>query len=132
MAVTDKTDARIFLILSSAGHTSLLPLLHPNNLAPLKLLVLLTYMVASFLAMSRKFKQRLLYYHETMYVVLLPFLTVYESILHKIIFDNKLPFLPQAITSIYCAIGISYCWVLYYYIFLQYNENINNQRKKKE
>ncbi|XP_076300343.1 ALG6/ALG8 family glucosyltransferase xit isoform X1 [Lasioglossum baleicum] len=132
LAVIDKNDARIFLILSSAGHTALLPLLHPNNLTPLKILMLLTSMVASFLAMSRKFKQRLLYYHETIYVVILPFLTVYQTVLHKSIFGNALPFLPQAITSIYCAVGVSYCWLLYYYMFLRYDENINDQRKKKE
>nr|XP_033337893.1 probable dolichyl pyrophosphate Glc1Man9GlcNAc2 alpha-1,3-glucosyltransferase isoform X1 [Megalopta genalis] len=132
LAVIDKDDARIFLILSSAGHTALLPLLHPNNLTPLKILMLLTSMVVSLLAISRKFKQHLLRYHETIYVISLPFLTVYETVLHKLIFHNKLPFLPQAITSTYCAVGIGYSWLLYYYMFLRYNENIEGQKEKKE
>ncbi|XP_078044130.1 ALG6/ALG8 family glucosyltransferase xit isoform X2 [Augochlora pura] len=132
LAVIEKDDARIFLILSSAGHTALLPLLHPNNLTPLKILLLLTSMVVSFLVISRRFKQRLLRYHEIIYVVSLPFLTVYDTVLHKLIFHNKLPFLPQAITSIYCAIGICYSWLLYYHVFLRYNDNIEGQKKKKE
>ncbi|XP_015430421.1 PREDICTED: probable dolichyl pyrophosphate Glc1Man9GlcNAc2 alpha-1,3-glucosyltransferase [Dufourea novaeangliae] len=132
LAVTNKDDARIFLILSSAGHSALLPLLHPNNLTPLKILMLLTYMVACFLALSRKFKQRLLYYHEHLYVVTLPLLTIYETMLHKLIFNDRLPFLPLAVTSIYCAIGVTYCWLLYYYMFLRCNDSIIDQRKKKE
>ena len=130
LAVTDKNDARIFLILSSAGHTALLPLLYPTNLTPLKILLLLTYMVASFLTLSRKFKQQLLYFHEYIYVIILPILTVYETVLHKLIFGDKLPFLPLAITSIYCATGVLYSWILYYYMFLRYNPL--DQRKKKE
>ncbi|XP_076544418.1 ALG6/ALG8 family glucosyltransferase xit isoform X2 [Osmia lignaria lignaria] len=130
LAVTDKDDARIFLILSSAGHTALLPLLYPTNLTPLKILLLLTYMLASFLTLSRKFKQQLLYFHEYIYVIILPILTVYETVLHKLIFGDKLPFLPLAITSIYCATGVLYSWILYYYMFLRYNAV--DQRKKKE
>ncbi|XP_053989067.1 probable dolichyl pyrophosphate Glc1Man9GlcNAc2 alpha-1,3-glucosyltransferase [Hylaeus volcanicus] len=132
LAATDKNDARIFLILSSAGHTALLPLLYPNNLTPLKILLLLTYMLASFLVFSRKFKQRLLYPHEYAYVVSLPLLTIYETILHKLIFADQLPFLPLALTSVYCSIGVSYTWLLYYYMFLRCCDNSDNQRVKME
>ncbi|XP_076237689.1 ALG6/ALG8 family glucosyltransferase xit isoform X2 [Calliopsis andreniformis] len=132
LAVSNKDDARIFLILSSTGHTALLPLLYPNNLIPLKILLLLTYMVASFMVLSQKFKQRLLYFHEQAYVVCLPLLTLYETIFHKLIFVDKLPFLPLAFTSIYCAIGVTYSWILYYYIFFKYCNNTGNERKKKE
>ncbi|XP_076397185.1 ALG6/ALG8 family glucosyltransferase xit isoform X1 [Megachile rotundata] len=130
LAVTNKKDARIFLILSSAGHTALLPLLYPTNLIPLKILLLLTYMVISFLTLSIKFKQ-LLYFHEYIYIANLPMLTVYETLLHKLIFGNKLPFLPLALTSIYCAIGVFYSWILYYSMFLRYN-NVDDQQKRNE
>lgn len=132
LAVTNRDDARIFLILSNTGHTALLPLLYPNNLIPLKILLLLTYMITSFLALSRKFKQRLLYFHEHAYVVCLPLLTLYECIIHKLIFNDKLPFLPLALTSMYCAIGVSYAWMLYYYLFLQYCDGASNQKRKIE
>ncbi|XP_076181010.1 ALG6/ALG8 family glucosyltransferase xit isoform X1 [Ptiloglossa arizonensis] len=129
LGVTNKDDARIFLILSSTGHIALLPLLYPSNLTPLKILLPLTYMIASFLALSRKFKQRLLYFHELIYVISLPLLTLYETIFHKLIFGDKLPFLPLALTSIYCAIGVSYSWLLYYYMFLRYRNNASSKKK---
>ncbi|XP_076757137.1 ALG6/ALG8 family glucosyltransferase xit [Xylocopa sonorina] len=131
LAAINKDDARVFLILSSAGHTALLPLLYPSNLTPLKILLLLVYTTASFLIFHRKFKQRILYFHEYVYVINLPILTVYDSILHKLVFGDQLPFLPLALTSIYCAIGILYSWLLYYYTFLCYSET-DRQKKKKE
>lgn len=131
MATTNKNDARIYLILSSAGHTALLPLLYLNNLTPLKILSLLVYIIAIFLAFCQKFNLDLLYSYEYIYVFILPILTIYETIIHKIIFGEALPFLPLALISIYCAIGIIYSWILYYYMFLQYNK-IYNQKKKVE
>ncbi|XP_017791110.1 PREDICTED: probable dolichyl pyrophosphate Glc1Man9GlcNAc2 alpha-1,3-glucosyltransferase [Habropoda laboriosa] len=134
LAVIDRNDARIFLILSSAGHTALLPLLYPSNLTPLKILLLLVYMIASILVLTRNFKQHLLYSYEYIYVIVLPALTIYETILHKLILGDKLPFLPTAITSVYCAIGIIYSWIVYYYMFLQ-NQNdfmTNDQKEKKQ
>ncbi|XP_043786213.1 probable dolichyl pyrophosphate Glc1Man9GlcNAc2 alpha-1,3-glucosyltransferase [Apis laboriosa] len=129
LATTNKNDARIYLILSSAGHTALLPLLYLNNLTPLKILLLLVYVIAIFLAFCQKFNLDLLYSYEYIYVFTLPILTVYETIIHKIIFGEALPFLPLALTSIYCAIGIIYSWIFYYYMFLQYNK-IYDQKKK--
>ncbi|XP_033316014.1 probable dolichyl pyrophosphate Glc1Man9GlcNAc2 alpha-1,3-glucosyltransferase isoform X3 [Bombus bifarius] len=129
LAATDKNDARIYLILSSAGHTALLPLLYPSNLTPLKILVLLVFMSAGFLVFSRKFNVNFLYFYEYIYVINLPVLTVYETIIHKLIFGEKLPFLPLALTSLYCAIGVTYSWVVYYYMFLRYSK-INNYKNK--
>ncbi|XP_060830328.1 probable dolichyl pyrophosphate Glc1Man9GlcNAc2 alpha-1,3-glucosyltransferase isoform X3 [Bombus pascuorum] len=129
LAATDKNDARIYLILSSAGHTALLPLLYPSNLTPLKIFVLLVFMTAGFLAFSRKFNVNFLYFYEYIYVINLPVLTVYETIIHKLIFGEKLPFLPLALTSLYCAIGVTYSWVVYYYMFLRYSK-INNHKDK--
>lgn len=131
MATTNKNDARIYLILSSAGHTALLPLLYLNNLTPLKILSLLVYIIAIFLAFCQKFNLDLLSSYEYIYVFTLPILIIYETIIHKIIFGEALPFLPLALISIYCAIGIIYSWILYYYMFLQYNK-IYNQKKKVE
>ena len=39
LAALDINDARIFILLSSVGHTALLPLLHPSDLTPLKLIL---------------------------------------------------------------------------------------------
>ncbi|KAL6439850.1 hypothetical protein ACFW04_004109 [Cataglyphis niger] len=126
LAATNKEDARIFIILSSAGHTALLPLLYPNNLFSLKLLLLLTYMLSSILILTNQHIRPLLRLHEWLYIIPLPLITFYEVILHKLLFGSGLPFLPLAFTSIYCAIGITYCWILYYYIYLQNNVCTDN------
>lgn len=126
LAATNKEDARIFIILSSAGHTALLPLLYPNNLFSLKLLLLLTYMLLSILILTNQHVRPLLRLHEWLYIIPLPLITFYEVILHKLLFGSGLPFLPLALTSIYCAIGVTYCWILYYYIYLQNNVCTDN------
>lgn len=127
LAAINKEDARIFIILSSAGHTALLPLLYPNNLFSLKLLLLLTYMLSSILVLTKQHLRPLLRLHEWLYIIPLPLITFYEVVLHKLLFSDKLPFLPLAFTSIYCAIGITYCWILYYYIYLQNNACTDNR-----
>ncbi|XP_012230753.1 dolichyl pyrophosphate Glc1Man9GlcNAc2 alpha-1,3-glucosyltransferase [Linepithema humile] len=121
LAAIDAEDARIFIILSSAGHTALLPLLYPENLFLLKLLLSLTYMISSILILSIQHNRPLLRVYEYLYITLLPLVTIYEVLLHKLLFSHKMPFLPLAFTSIYCAIGVTYCWILYYYMYLQNN-----------
>ncbi|XP_039313304.1 probable dolichyl pyrophosphate Glc1Man9GlcNAc2 alpha-1,3-glucosyltransferase [Solenopsis invicta] len=120
-------DARIFIILSSAGQTALLPLLYPDNLSSLKLLLSLTYMLLSILVLINQHGRHILQLHEWLYVIPLPLVTVYEIVLHKLLLGDKLPFLPLAFTSIYCAIGITYCWILYYYMYLQNNVHANDR-----
>lgn len=132
LATVDNNDARIYIILSSAGHTSLLPLLYPNNLTPLNILLLLLHILSINLILRYLFKKSLLYLHEFLYVSLLPLVAAYESILHKFFFGDNLPFLPLALISIYCAIGIIYSWLFYYYYFIYVHENNKKRRTKKE
>lgn len=120
-------DARIFIILTTAGQTALLPLLYPDNLSSLKLLLLLTYMLSSILILTNQHGSSLLRLHEWLYVIPLPLLTIYEVVLHKLLLGDKLPFLPLAFTSVYCAIGVTYCWILYYYMYLRENACANNR-----
>lgn len=121
LAATDEEDARTFIILSSAGHTALLPLLYPDNLFPLKIILSLTYMLSSIVFLTNQHGKPLLRLHEWLYVIPLPLVTIYETVLHKLLFGDRLPFLPLAFTSIYCAIGITYCWILYHCIYLRNN-----------
>lgn len=76
-------------------------------------------MLSSILVLTNQHGRLLLRLHEWLYVIPLPLVTIYEVVLHKLFLGEKLPFLPLAFTSIYCAIGITYCWILYYYIYLQ-------------
>lgn len=127
LAAIHAEDARIFIILSTAGQTALLPLLYPDNLSLLKLLLLLTYMFSSILILTNQHGKSLLRLHEWLYVISLPLVTIYEVVLHKLLLGDKLPFLPLAITSMYCAVGITYCWILYYYMYIWENACANNR-----
>ncbi|XP_012263186.2 probable dolichyl pyrophosphate Glc1Man9GlcNAc2 alpha-1,3-glucosyltransferase [Athalia rosae] len=117
LATIDALSAKIFIILSAAGHTALLPLLHQINLAPLRILLLLVYTLLSIATLSSLHKKPILKKYELFYITVLPLLPIYETGLHKLVFSESLPFLPLALTSLYCAIGVTYCW-LYYYIML--------------
>ncbi|KAG7203875.1 hypothetical protein KM043_017929 [Ampulex compressa] len=118
LAAVDVEDAKFFAILSSTGQTSLLPLLYPENLLPLKLFLSILHLSAIFLIFSRKYGWKFLDYHEYAYICILPFLTLYETTFHRFLFQERMPFLPLAITSIYCSFGIIYCWLFLYYRLL--------------
>ncbi|XP_043267064.1 probable dolichyl pyrophosphate Glc1Man9GlcNAc2 alpha-1,3-glucosyltransferase [Venturia canescens] len=128
LAATDSNDARVFLILSAAGQTALSPLLYPMNLTPLKIILNVSYMSTASLALTLHYKKSLLSILEWIYVGSLPFVTIYEAVLHKWFFGEKLPFLPLAVTSIYCALGITYSWLIHYRMFL----NESNNRRTSE
>lgn len=132
LATTEAKDARIFLLLSSVGHTALFPLLYPIELTPLKLILWFAYLSATVLLVKNQFNSSLLYFHEWIYVSFLPVITIYETVLHKIIFGDKLPFLPLALTSIYCALGITYSYILFYYKYLVDDKSLNKELKARE
>ena len=69
---------------------------------------------------------------EWFYIGGLPIITIYETVLHKMIFNDKLPFLPLAATSIYCAIGVVYSYILYYYEYLYGSVSSLKELKQKE
>ena len=118
LAAMDLLDARIFILLSSAGITALFPLLHLTDLTPLKILLILFYTILSSSLLIQRHKQCLLQIYEWIYVGSLPLIIVYETCIHGFLFDEQLPFLPLAITSIYCSLGVTYSFLLYYYVFV--------------
>ncbi|XP_014207617.1 probable dolichyl pyrophosphate Glc1Man9GlcNAc2 alpha-1,3-glucosyltransferase [Copidosoma floridanum] len=131
LSTIDINDARIFILLSSAGHAALFPLLHPVYLTPLKLFLWFAYFLGSLILFKNNFSGKTLHILEWLYLALIPGMTIYESVLHRVIFGDKLPFLPLALTSVYCAIGVSYSYIIYYckYVF-EDNAPIQNQRRK--
>ncbi|XP_034937292.1 probable dolichyl pyrophosphate Glc1Man9GlcNAc2 alpha-1,3-glucosyltransferase isoform X2 [Chelonus insularis] len=117
LATTNKADAKLFLLLSSTGHAAILPLLFPENLIIFKIGILVMYIMTVFLCLKNLFHSSLLYIHEWIYVLILPLISLYETVFHTICFGKKLPFFPLALTSCYCSIGILYCWIIYYYTY---------------
>lgn len=66
-----------------------------------------------------KFTLPLLNIFESVYLIGLIPIFLYVNFLHRLIgLDVKLQFLPLMITSVYCSLGVIYCWIKYYVIFL--------------
>ncbi|CAG2253331.1 ALG8 [Mytilus edulis] len=57
---------------------------------------------------------------ETLYLLGIVPLEIYNSIIHPVLgLDQRLPFIPLMLTSVYCAIGIMYCWIKFYILTFQ-------------
>jgi alpha-1,3-glucosyltransferase len=66
---------------------------------------------------------------ESVYLLGLFPLFVFENVIHPLLgLNTRLPFLPLMLTSVYCAVGVLYFWLKYYWHFLTTSE-INHKRK---
>lgn len=114
-----KADASQFLLLSAVGHFSLLPLIFTSAEAVLKYSLYLCYTLCSFYSVGSLHRYRggrhqlpLLSFPETIFVMGLLPLELYCQGLHQWLgLDRSLPFLPLMLTSLYCAVGVSYVWL---------------------
>ncbi|KAK7097912.1 dolichyl pyrophosphate Glc1Man9GlcNAc2 alpha-1,3-glucosyltransferase-like [Littorina saxatilis] len=115
-------DAQIFLVLSTIGHYSLFPLFFTPFENFTKVLLLATSTIYTFLTLGsfhgaqRGFLQLpLLTTPESVYLSGIVPLQVYSSFLHPFLgLERRLPFLPLLLMSVYCAVGVTYCWVKFY------------------
>ncbi|KAL3279467.1 hypothetical protein HHI36_016977 [Cryptolaemus montrouzieri] len=122
LSVRDPLDAKIFLILSTVGYYSLFPLLYPKNLFLVKTLLLIIHSLYSFHSLSKMYTMKICKYSlpllnifESFYLFSFCLIHTYEHFIHNLLdFQNKLPFLPLMITSVYCSVGVIYCWILYF------------------
>lgn len=53
----------------------------------------------------------------TLYIGLCIPLVVYTSLVHRLIFGNRLEFLPLMLTSVYTAVGVVGSWVAYMIVY---------------
>ncbi|XP_044761404.1 probable dolichyl pyrophosphate Glc1Man9GlcNAc2 alpha-1,3-glucosyltransferase [Coccinella septempunctata] len=126
LSVLDSFDGRIFLILSTVGHFSLFPLLFPLNLLIVKSLLFFIYTLFSFYSLANVFTSSirensipLLSIPESLYLLGLGLVYLYENLIHYLLgLSDSLPFLPLMIISVYCSVGVMYCWLRYYIYFL--------------
>ena len=131
LGVENRKYGRQFMVTSAAGHTALLPLLHPTELTPIKIVVSITSLLLSQYLLSKLFKpSSLLKLPELCYISVLPIITIYETVLHKIVFVDKMPFLPLMLTSIYCSLGLIYSFLYCYYDFFSNDSEIVESSKK--
>ncbi|XP_031550038.1 probable dolichyl pyrophosphate Glc1Man9GlcNAc2 alpha-1,3-glucosyltransferase isoform X2 [Actinia tenebrosa] len=139
LAVQDRRDARVYLILASAGHLSLFPLLFRPEETTLKVCLMMMFTILAFYSLclvhcgkstskptsSDIFTLPLVAPYEAMYLSGLAVLEFYNSIVHHLTpMGSALPFLPLLFTSVYCAVGVVWSWLLFYKNFFSFGEVI--------
>lgn len=117
LAVESREDAGIFLVLATTGHYSLFPLLFTPAEFPLKVLLMLLFTLFSFAALKNLYGEEgsLLHRLESFYLLGL----VDVGLLCEMVFplspwQSTLPFAPLLVTSVYCALGVSYSFIRLY------------------
>ncbi|XP_045204959.2 probable dolichyl pyrophosphate Glc1Man9GlcNAc2 alpha-1,3-glucosyltransferase [Mercenaria mercenaria] len=124
LTIDKKKDAQIYLVVSTIGHYSLFPLLFTQFETPIKICLLAFTTLYAFTGVANIFRAPwsytslpLLSTPETLYLLGIVPLELYNSVIHNSLgLAYKLPFLPLMLTSIYCAIGVIYCWIRFYWI----------------
>ncbi|KAL4236972.1 glycosyl transferase [Mactra antiquata] len=122
LAIDEKKDAQIFLFMSTIGHYSLFPLLYTQFESPIKICLLVLTTLFNFTSLANVHREAwsytslpLLSTIESIYLLGVIPLELYSSIGHYILgLNHTLPFLPLLLTSVYCSIGVIYCWIKFY------------------
>lgn len=136
MSILWRQEAVIFLLLSTIGHYSVFPLLYQPFELPIKVVVALMYSIYAFSNLPQlynvkqnRFTLSLLNVIETLYIVSLVPLFLYEHVFQYVFaMHQKWPFLPLMFTSVHNAVGILYCYLKYYWYFLNLKDT-NHKRK---
>lgn len=114
MAVKSKLHLRAFIILSVAGVYSLFPLLFHVAETPIKIIFSLVWGLVVIPGLAKYLKMslyELLNPLERVYLYGFIALQLYTGLVHDLVF-NGLEFLPLLLTSVYCATGVMYGWLL--------------------
>ncbi|KAM6984301.1 dolichyl pyrophosphate Glc1Man9GlcNAc2 alpha-1,3-glucosyltransferase isoform 1-T1 [Tautogolabrus adspersus] len=127
LAVESREDAGIFLILSTTGHYSLFPLIFTPAELPIKVALMLMFVIFSFTALTKLHSNSgassLLHPLEFVYLLgLLPVAIACEVIFPLSPWRQKLPFLPLLVTSVYCSVGVCHSFLRLYVSLLREEE----------
>lgn len=123
IALKDRRYLGAFRPLAVAGHVSLFPLLFTTAEFPIKTIYTIFWLVFFLLAFDRlapasnKSRVFLLDRFSLLYIAISIPLIVYCSLLHGIVFGQKLEFLPLMFMSSYSAVGVVGSWVGFLVVF---------------
>lgn len=113
LALRSQPEARLYLLLSAAAHTALLPLLFQPRETPGKLL--LTALHGLYAAQALPGCAGALSRLQTAYLAGLLPLVAYTEVGHAALgLTERWPFVPLLLTSAYCAVGVVGCWLALY------------------
>lgn len=130
LSVLDKFNARMTLFLGTLGYYSLFPLLFKPNLLFIKVGLFGAYTALTILAFHKIYNKNLLKNYEVIYLFGLLGLFTYENFFHYLLSFNVIfPFLPLMLTSVYCAVGVFYFWLLYYIDFIGIDSQLMQKTK---
>ncbi|XP_067889456.1 probable dolichyl pyrophosphate Glc1Man9GlcNAc2 alpha-1,3-glucosyltransferase isoform X2 [Heterodontus francisci] len=116
-AVENRKDAGTYLILVTTGHLSLFPLLFTGPEMPIKICLMLLFTVYSFSALRALFRKEgsLLNWPECIYLSgLIPLQVICEIIYPLTSWQQRFPFVPLLLISVYCSLGVTYSWIKLY------------------
>lgn len=136
LAVVWRKEAQVYLLLSTVGHYSLFPLLFTPLENYIKVSLFLLHSVYAFHKLSSLFditngrtSLPLLSLAESLYVFSLSGLLLFDYVFYPMLgLSSKFPFLPLMLTSVHCSVGVLYCWLRYYWHFVNMDES-NRKRK---
>ena len=114
--------ARALLLLTSAGHYALLPLLFEPAEWSVARLLLLAHLWATAEALRQRFGNQHVGLHglERAYLWGFVLLEAFTSAAHPLLLAPQLPFLPLLLTSVYCALGVLHATGLTYLLWWEY------------
>lgn len=137
LSVLEVGDAKVFVLLCTVGHYSLFPLLFPSSLLAIKVLLLILHSTYVFQSLASMFPLQICKYNlpllntfESVYTLGLSIIFLYDNVHSLFSFLNRFPFLPLMLTSVYCSLGVIYCWLRYYTYFLLYSNSSQIKSKK--
>lgn len=126
-----KSEAGSSLFVTIFGLYSLTPLLYTSELILVKLSLYMFFIAFNLFAFKKLYGNNLLRLHERLYCVGLILLPLYEHLIqYAFNFHVKLPFFPLMITSVYCAVGMSYIWMKFYCEYLFEKTEVKDTKKK--
>jgi len=119
LAVVSKQEAKYFLLLSITGHFSLFPLLFTNQEIFSKIFLFIFSSVLSIKLIKQVHKVDVLTTPEKLYVLLAISVFVYSEWFHAFLgFQDRMPFLPLLLYSLYSAAGVISTAVRFYSFIL--------------
>lgn len=118
LATTSCYSARLFIRTSYLGIFALLPLLFRTEELLLKVSLYITWLSGAISCLDEvipkmKGNEKLLTGFDYIAFVFMTCLLIFMEVIHPIFFSpiGKLEFLPLMATSVFCAVGLVYCWM---------------------
>jgi alpha-1,3-glucosyltransferase len=118
LATTSCYSARLFIRTSYLGIFALLPLLFRTEELLLKVALYITWLSGAIACLDEaipkmKGNEKLLTGFDYTAFVFMACLLIFMEVIHPIFFSpiGKLEFLPLMATSVFCAVGLLYCWM---------------------